>query len=361
MAEIEEIMKLIENRQYVDSLRQLHLDFPYWDQLKGKTIFISGVSGMLGSFLTDAIMLRNESLPQKAQSKIIGVGRSRTLAESRFGRWLGSEAFTFIEHDVSIPLDSLPMEPDYWIHAASTTHPVAYASEPVNTILANVLGTYNLLGCAARKKNSRFLLLSSVEIYGENRGDTEHFTEDYCGYLNCNTLRAGYPEAKRTSEALCQAYITQKDANAVIIRLPRCYGPTMKMEDSKAIAQFIKNGVQRENIVLKSNGEQLYSFAYVADAVLGMLWVLVCGETGQAYNLADERSNMKLRELAQLIADYVGTQVVFDLPDETERKGYSTASKALLNSEKLELLGWQARYDISAGIQETISILCEGV
>lgn len=175
---------------------------------------------MIGSFLVDAIMLRNESLPREAQCSILALGRSKSRAQARFSRWWGKQTFTFIEHDITMPLGSLPCQPDYWIHAASTSHPLAYSTEPINTILANVLGTRNILEPASKTRNSRVLLLSSVEIYGENRGDTEYFSENYCGYLNCNTLRAGYPEAKRVSEALCQAFITERSVDAVILRLP---------------------------------------------------------------------------------------------------------------------------------------------
>ena len=214
-----------------------------------------------------------------------------------------------------------------------------------------------MLELAVQKTGSRLLLISSVEVYGENRGDTERFKENYCGYVDCNTLRAGYPEAKRVSEALCQAYIAQEKVDAAVIRLPRCYGPTMKMEDSKAVAQFIKNGVNGENIVLKSEGKQLYSFAHVSDAALGILWVLLRGESGQAYNLSDERSDVMQKDLAALIANYMGTKVIFDLPGEIERRGYSTVQKALMDGAKLRELGWDARYDISSGICETIDIL----
>ena len=141
--------------------------------------------------------------------------------------------------------------------------------------------------------------------------------------------------------------------DAVTIRLPRCYGPTMRMEDSKAIAQFIKNGVLGEDIVLKSDGSQLYSFAHVSDAVLGLLWVLLQG----AYNLGGEGSDITQRALAELIADHVCTKVVFRLPEAVERSGYSTATKALMDAGKLRALGWSAHYDIAGGIRETIDIL----
>lgn len=359
MAEIGERMKLIENRRYLEMLEKLIGAFPYWERLEGKALYLSGASGMLGSLLTDAVMLHNEMLPLEAQCRILAAGRDRRAAEERFSRWLEKPGFTFLEQDLSRPLAELPAVPDFWIHAASTTHPVAYATEPVNTILANVLGTQHILEQASQTPDSRFLLLSSVEIYGENRGDTELFQESYCGYLDCNTLRAGYPEAKRVSEALCQAYIAEKGVDAVVIRLPRCYGPTMRMSDSKAVAQFIKKAVRGGDIVLKSEGNQFYSFAHAFDAVLGILWVLLAGETGQAYNLADERSDIKLKDLARLAADHAGSKMIFELPNETERRGYSAASKAIMDAEKLRGLGWEAGYDIDTGIRETIDILRE--
>lgn len=352
-------MHILENPRYLEMLRRLHCTFPHWDKLEGKTLFISGASGMLGSCLVDTVLLRNNGLPSESRCRVTALGRSCSRLESRFAPWVGTPELTLLAHDIMNPLPALSWEPDFLIHAASTTHPVAYATEPVNTITANVLGTQNLLELATQKQESRFLLLSSVEIYGQNRGDTDYFCEDYCGYINCNTLRAGYPEAKRVSEALCQAYIAQKRVDAVTIRLPRCYGPTMRMEDSKASSQFIKNALHRENIVLKSRGEQLYSYAHTADAVEGILWALLRGETGEAYNLADRSSDITLRNLAELAADHAGTKVIFDLPSETEKRGYSTASKALLDGTKLQKLGWSPHYNIVAGIRETIDILQE--
>lgn len=350
-------MCLTNNEKYLGLLRKLHNAFPLWDELNGKTIFISGATGMIGSFLVDAIMLRNEDLPERMRSKIIAVSRKRPEAESRFARWTPYREFQFLEHDISNPFPGLDIHPDYLIHGASNSHPIAFSSDPVNTILANVLGACNMLEIAARHAGSRFLFLSSGEVYGENRGDAEYFDENYCGYLNSNTLRAGYPEGKRVGEAMCQAFIQQYRTDAVIIRLPRSYGPAMRMSDSKASAQFIKNGLAKKDIVLKSEGNQYFSYAHVSDVVQGALWVLLRGKTGEAYNLGDPQSDIRLKDLAGIVAEYSQTKVVFELPDERERKGYSTATTALLNGEKLKKLGWNPQYTIKEGICETIDIL----
>ena len=253
----------------------------------------------------------------------------------------------------------LPEDMDYIIHGASNTHPVQYTLDPVGTIEANVTGTKNLLELTALMPHCRLVFLSSVEIYGENRGDTEEFTESYCGYIDCNTLRACYTEGKRLGETLCQAYIATRGIDVVIPRLCRVYGPTMLLTDTKAISQLIKKAVAGEDIVLKSEGMQLYSYLYVADIVTAILTLLLKGETGEAYNVADRSSNSSLRELAQYLANLSNREVVYELPSELESRGYSTATKALLNPDKLIALGWNSRYTLEEGLKLTYEMLKE--
>ena len=163
--------------------------------------------------------------------------------------------------------------------------------------------------------------------------------------------------SKRCGEALCQAYIKQRGLDIVIPRLTRSYGPTMLMNDTKAISQFICKAIAGEDIVLKSKGTQYYSYTYMADAVCGLFYILLVGERGEAYNVADEASDIMLKDLAKIIANIVGKNVVFDIPDAVECAGYSKATKARLDSAKLQKLGWRAMYDIQSGIQRTIKIL----
>ena len=345
-------MSIYENNLYLQDIRAVAgLELP-WEQLRRKTMVISGATGMIGSFLIDVLMEMDLGMT------IFALGRNAEKAKKRFGRWWSCENFRFIECDINcgIPLKE---NVDFVFHAASNTHPVAYATDPIGTITTNIIGTDNLLRFAADHGARRMLFASSVEVYGENRGDVEYFTEDYCGYLNCNTLRAGYPESKRAGEALCQAYIKQRGLDVVIPRLSRTYGPTMLMSDTKALSQFLKKGIAGEDIVLKSEGTQLFSYTYVADAVSAVLYCLLLGQCGEAYNIADSASDIRLRDLAAIIAGAAGRKVVFDLPDETERAGYSTATKAIMDSRKIRTLGWKAMYTMQTGLERTLSILKE--
>ncbi|KRM87952.1 NAD-dependent epimerase/dehydratase family protein [Lacticaseibacillus thailandensis] len=326
-----------------------------WDQMSNVAVLITGASGMLGSFMVDVLMHRN--LTAGMQCKVYALGRNLARAQKRFGAYWNSADFEFIAHDINTPLTQPLANLGYIFHLASNTHPVAYATDPIGTITTNIIGTHNLLELAASQHIQRFVFASSNEVYGENRGDVEKFDEEYCGYIDPNTLRAGYPESKRCGEALCQAYLSQKGVDVVIPRLTRSYGPTVKPEDSKAISQFINNALRGEDIVLKSAGHQQYSFTYVADAIAGLLTVALKGTSGNAYNIADSRSDISLRELATIIAHAVGRTVTYDLPNATEQKGFSKATKALLDSTKLQGLGWTAKYDIAAGIHRTLSIM----
>lgn len=335
----------------VDYVAGLSLE---WDRLTGKSFLISGATGLIGSFLVDVLMRRNELHGQRM--RLHALCRNIEAAKARFRDYAGHEGLTFTAHDINKPLD-LAGEYDFILHLASNTHPLAYSSDPVGTITANIIGLNNMLTFARSHGTLRFVFASSVEVYGVNRGDTEYFSEDYCGNIDISKARSGYCEAKRCGETLCQSYIQQYGLDIVIPRLARTYGPTMKPDDSKALSQFIRKGLAREDIVLKSEGTQLFSYSYVADAVSGILAVILRGKNGTAYNIADSGSDIMLRDLAVIIAEYSGRKVVFELPDESERRGYSAAMKAVMDSSRLKALGWSARYDIRDGVKRTMDIL----
>ena len=344
--------RLLEIQEYVGDVKRVaDLDLP-WEKLRGKVILITGGTGLVGSFLIDVLAVANLGC------KVFLFGRSEEKAKARFAEYWHDGWIEFVKWDAAAStLPTIDGSVDFVLHLARNTHPVAYATDPIGTITANVIALKNLLELAAAKKCSRFLFASSNEIYGENRGDVELFDEKYCGYIDCNTLRAGYPESKRCGEALCQAYIKQKGLDCVIARLTRTYGPTILPTDTKAISQFFNNALRGEDIVLKSEGRQYYSYQHVADSVLGLLIVLLKGEKGSAYNIADESGDITLRELAKLIAEQADREVMFDVPDVVEAAGFSKATKARLDGLKLKGLGWSPNYDIRTGVVSTMNVL----
>ena len=351
-------MDYYRNKLYLEDVAATaHLDLP-WEKLAGKSMLLTGATGLIGSFLVDVLMEKNRT--DGLDCTIYALSRSEERAKIRFSWYASDEKLVTLAHDVNAPLLREDLDRvDYVLHLASNTHPLQYATDPIGTITANLIGAQNMMEFAATHHASRFLFSSSNEVYGENRGDVELFDETYCGYINCNTMRAGYPESKRCAEALCQAYKAQKGLDVVIARLTRSYGPTMLTSDTKAISQFIKRGVAGEDIILKSEGYQYYSYTYMADAVGGLLTVLLRGANGEAYNIAREDSDITLRDLASIIAEAAGSKVVFELPDAVEASGYSTATKARLSGAKLQALGWEPRYDIRRGILRTLEVLKE--
>lgn len=346
---------IINNDLYIqDVINTSNIDIP-WDKLTNKSILISGSTGMIGSFLIDVLMHKNNK--DNSNIHIYALGRNIDKAKDRFNDYFNNPLFTFIEHDINNPLSMDINKIDYVLHLASNTHPVLYSTKPIDTITTNIIGTKNMLDFSVEHNADRFVFASSVEVYGENRGDVDKFGEDYCGYINSNALRAGYPEAKRCGEALCQAYRKEKNLDVVIPRFSRTYGPTMLLSDTKAISQFILKAVNNEDIILKSEGNQLYSYCYVADAVAGLLVTMLKGENGQAYNIASKDSDITLKELTNLCANCSNTKVIFEIPNDTEKAGYSKVTKALFDISKINNIGYKSLTSISEGINKTIAII----
>ncbi|MQN02168.1 MAG: NAD-dependent epimerase/dehydratase family protein [Lachnospiraceae bacterium] len=317
-------------------------ELPYdWDKLNGKTLLISGGTGFVGTFISDVIRYRNKHFG--SNTKIVSL--SRHGGES-------DDTVTKLAADITNPI-LYDGKVDFILHLASNTHPAQYAKDPVGTITTNIIGCDNLLKLAVEKKIERFLLASSVEIYGQ--GTEAPMDEKYCGYIDCNNARAGYNEAKRTCEALCRSYESQYGVNVVIARLARTVGADHK-KDTKAMAQFMDKAVAGEDIILKSKGNQRFSYSYIADTASGVLKVLLDGASGEAYNVSDEDEGMTLGDYAGFMARLAGKKVVFDIE---ENASVSKASYALLSIDKIKKLGWKPMYSVSDGLKRTYQIYKE--
>lgn len=330
--------------QDVRSLFEAGLDL---SPLKGCHILITGATGLIGSCLVD-VLLNN---PHR-DYQVYALGRNEERARQRFSCYWEEQDFHFIRHDICKPLATdIPF--DYIIHAASNASPNFFKDKPVEVIKSNIMGVESLMDYGLTHDMKRMLFVSSGEIYGE--GDGRQFVETDSGYVDCATPRACYPSSKRAAETLCVAYAAEYGADVVIARPCHTYGPYFTESDNRVYAQFIRNLLEGKDIVLKSRGEQHRSWLYVVDAAFALLTILLKGSKGEAYNVADELSNVSIRQLAELLATAENKKVIFDID---EANGNTTPiTQATFSTKKLAQLGWQPQTTIAKGLAHTLATL----
>lgn len=318
---------------YVDDIVEVAaLPLP-WNELKGKNILITGATGLIGSTLVEVLMSH-----AGIDYHVYASGRNESKIRTLFAKYIDSPFFHFIRYDVREPL-SCNIDFHIIVAGAGVASPQLYATDPVSVMKSNFNGVDNLFTYGIEHGLEKFLYISSGEIYGE--GDGRVFTEDYSGYVNCATLRACYPSAKRATESLCIAYAHQYGIDVRIARPCHIYGPNFTDSDRRVYAQFIRNVLAGQDIVMKSSGSQYRSWCYVVDCASALMYILLNGKNGEAYNIADETSNITIRELAETIAEIAGKKVIVELPTDVEKSGFNVVTKSIFSIEKLKRIGWR--------------------
>lgn len=335
--------------KYQDDIRRVaSLQLP-WEQLSGCNILITGATGLIGSCLVEVLMAR-----QERDYQVFALGRNAKRMDALFGRYTSENGFHQVLWDVTQPL-SLEQPFHYIVHCASGAAPTEFAQHPVEVMKANLMGVTNLMDYGISHSLRRMLYVSSGEVYGE--GDGRIFTEDYSGYVDPMLPRSCYPSSKRAAETLCASYGAEYGVDVVVARPCHIYGPRFTERDNRVYAQFIRNVLRGEDIVMKSTGEQFRSWCYVVDCASALLYILLKGKNGEAYNIADENSNITIRELAEMVAGIANRKVIIDLPTDTERRGFNKVTKSVFSTLKLNSLGWIISHSMNQKMKCTIEAI----
>lgn len=332
-----------------------------WKTLYKKNILVTGATGMLASYVVYFLIWLNET--QKANINIIALARDRQKCRARFGQYLERDYFKLCFDNILEPL-RIDEDIDYIIHAASLASPQYYGPNPVDVAAPNVIGIYNLLELARRKKVKGFLYFSSGDVYGKMPDGIGEFSEQKMGTTDPLEPHSCYSESKRMGETLCAAYYRQYGVPTTIARIGHTYGPTMDIaNDPRVFASFMKNVCEGKDIVLRSDGTTKRSFCYIADAVAAYFLILLRGESGNAYNVCNTEQFISMNELAEVLVNIrkdVNLHVVHECMV-TDGK-YVENKDNIANcpsSAKLKKLGWKCHFSVDDGFSRVYRFLKE--
>ncbi len=324
-----------------------------WEALRDKTVLISGAAGFLPSYLVETLLYLNEA--RGLNIKVIGLVRNEAKALRRFAHLQGDVALRIVPSDVCAKFE-IAEKVDHIIHAASQATPKIFKTDPVGTLLPNVIGTANLLNLAAKKKVESFLFFSSTGVYGYVDPSAYPIKENCYGSLNPTDLASCYLESKRMGENMCIAWMHQYGVPVKIVRPAITYGPGLKLDDGRSFADFISSIVNDQDITLFSDGKVLRNFCYLADATLGFFTVMLKGEVGEAYNVATDRE-ISIIGLAKMLVEKVFPERNLKVVIKTDAsRNYLRMNfpRTAVDITKLKELGWKLNFPIEKGFKRTV-------
>ena len=310
-----------------------------WEALHGKTVLVTGATGLIGSALVKALLWYGGT--RDAGLRVLALTRDRTRAEGSFARPLAAGApMSFVEGEVeTLDLDE---HVDLIVHGASVTSSRDFVVRPVQTIRTALEGTQQILEIARAHDVTSLAYLSSMEVYGAPDGSRRIGESDFTGF-DPMVVRSSYPESKRMAETLCAGYAAELGVHAKVLRLSQTFGPGIAYDDGRVFAGFARSALEGRDIVLHTPGETERNYLYTADAVTAILTVLLRGQDGQAYNAANEDTYCSIRAMAELVARSCGPAPVAVRvePQDGARLGYAPTLKMDLDTSKLQALGWR--------------------
>lgn len=317
--------------------------------LNGKTLLITGGLGLIMSSVVDLLIVYQDCCG--ANIKIYIAGRNQDDFFERYGRYSCVE---YLSYDAIQPIDFEP-DVDYIIHGAGVSSPELYVSQPVETMLSNINGVWNLLEYSKKHCVKRLLYLSSSEVYG-TKDTADAFVENKFGSVNINAIRSSYAEAKRAAEVLCKSYSSEYDIDTVIVRPGHIYGPTASPKDKRISSEFAYLAAMGKTLTMKSPGLQKRSYCYSLDCAAAILIALLNGEKGEAYNIGHDEVT-SIRQMAQVLAEAGNVDLKITEPTEKELKQFNPMDNSALNNEKIKAIGYKDTFTVRDGLTHTVEIL----
>lgn len=321
-------------------------DIP-WDSFCVKKIVITGSTGLIGSQLVRTFLARNDHF--HACNQLILPVRNINKAICMFGN---RSDISFLEWNLDstqLNIDSC----DFFIHAACGTSSQEFLKNPVSTILSIVNGGKVSLQSAQDAGATKYLFLSTMEVYGEVSGLT---TEVDLGCLDPVIVRNSYPEAKRLVECLCSSYCSEYELPTVILRLAQTFGQGVSFEDPRVFAEFGRHAVKGEDIVLFSEGTSKNVYLSVDDAISAILFALAYGEPGNAYNAGNDSTYCTVKEMAEMVLRKFGAReaIVRRKIDKNREATFRKSTDLHLDCSKLKKLGWIPKDNLGSMYQSMI-------
>lgn len=322
----------------LQSIVDEHADL--YQHYTGKTVLVTGATGLIGHVLILALLTANELLHTNIH--ILGVARNPQKANRIFDHLVERDDFELIFQEISAPIQT-PHRLDFMFHTAAVTTSKLLVEKPVEAYVAQFLGMNQVLK-RAQADQARVVYLSSMEIYGQPFVD-RRATEADVGYVDPLVVRNGYPESKRSNEFLASAYSHEFGVSVVNARLAQTFGPGVAADDTRVFAQFARSAVAGEPLVLHTDGSSMGNYCYLRDTIAALLLLGVKGITGESYNVVNESNTVSIKALAELVATHFGTgEVVIDIPGHD--MGYAPKVQLRLSGQKLMQLGWQPTADL---------------
>lgn len=328
-------------------------------EYQNSRVFITGATGLIGTQLVKTFLCANHK--KNYDIHVIAAVRDEEKAKAVFGNLLKTEQLELYINDIRNPVD-YEGEVDFIFHTASITTSKVMVEQPVTTIDTAYEGTKSVLEFARKKSVKKVVYVSSMEVYGNPDESLEMVCEDNLGYIDLKNVRSSYSEGKRICECLCTAYKSQFQVPVTVARLAQTFGPGIQLSDNRVYAQFAKSVINREDIVLHSDGTSEGNYCDIRDVIQALLLLGVAGKNGESYNVANEKSHMQIKEMAHMVADEIAEgsiKVIIDIPESAMTFGYAPKTKMKLSSEKLRKLGWKPQIDLMETYQRMIEDLRE--